>query len=164
MGELTTTILQAWLLLVVVNAAPILARDLFGRCCDWPLDCGWRLADGYPLLGHSKTWRGVLSAVAAGAAAGGLLGPGAGTGAAFGLLAMLGDSVSSFIKRRMGLAPSARFRGLDQWPESLLPLCLLRQQLGLDLPVLLVVVLLFTLFEWWISPWLHRLRIRQRPW
>jgi CDP-2,3-bis-(O-geranylgeranyl)-sn-glycerol synthase len=164
MGELPTTILQAWLLLVLVNAAPILARDLLGRCCDWPLDLGLRLADGYPVLGHSKTWRGVLSAVAAGAATGAWLGTGAGTGAAVGLLAMLGDSISSFIKRRMGLAPSARFRGLDQWPESLLPLCLLRQPLGLDLPALLLVVLLFTLFEWWISPLLHRLRIRQRPW
>ena len=34
--------------------------------------------------------------------------------------AMLGDALSSFIKRRMGAAPSSRATGLDQIPEALL--------------------------------------------
>ncbi len=157
-------ILQAWLLLVAVNGAPILARDLFGRCCGWPVDFGLRLADGRPLLGHSKTWRGLLAAVGTGALLGWWLGPGALVGAAFGWWAMLGDSLSSFVKRRLGLEPSARFRGLDQWPESLLPLWMLREPLGLDPAGILAATVLFTLFEWWVSPWLHRLRIRRQPW
>jgi len=38
------------------------------------------------------------------------------------LMAMLGDLFSSFLKRRMGLAPSCQAIGLDQIPESLLPM------------------------------------------
>ena len=157
-------LLPALILLIVVNGAPILARDLLGHCCAWPLDFGWKLADGRPLLGDSKTWRGLAAALVAGALAAMLLGLPPGLGMAFGFWAMLGDAVSSCFKRRLGMAPSARFRGLDQWPESLLPLYALRQPLGLDAAAVLAVTAGFTLFEWWISPWLYRLRIRQRPW
>src|SRR6478672_11537100 len=43
-------------------------------------------------------------------------------GALVAAMAMLGDLLSSFLKRRMGLAPSRQAIGLDQIPESLLPL------------------------------------------
>ena len=164
MGGDWLAILQAATMLVLVHGAPILARDLLGRCCAWPMDFGLRLTDGRPLLGHSKTWRGLVSAILAGALFGAWLGIGAGVGAGFGVWAMLGDGLTSFVKRRMGLEPSARFRGLDQWPESLLPLWLLREPLGLDVWGILFAVLLFTLFEWWVSPLLYRLHLRNRPW
>jgi CDP-2,3-bis-(O-geranylgeranyl)-sn-glycerol synthase len=157
-------VLEAVAMLVLVNGAPILARDLFGRCCAWPMDFGLYLRDGNPLLGVSKTWRGLLSALLAGGLGGLLLGFGLVSGLLFGAWAMAGDAISSFIKRRLGLMPSARFRGLDQCFESLMPLWMLRAELGLDGPGILVAVVLFTLFEWWISPLLHRLRIRDRPW
>ncbi len=157
-------VLLAVVLLVAVNGAPILARDLLGRCCAWPMDFGRRLADGHPLLGRSKTWRGLLAALLAGALIALLTGLPPFVGALAGFWAMVGDAGSSFIKRRLGLEPSARFRGLDQWPESLLPLWLLREELGLDPLGILLAVVLFTLFEWWVSPLLHRLRLRDRPW
>lgn len=157
-------VMLAVVLLVAVNGAPIVARDLLGRCCAWPIDFGRRLPDGQPLLGRSKTWRGLLSALLAGALAGWFMGLPPSTGVLFGLWAMTGDAASSFIKRRLGLEPSARFRGLDQWPESLLPLWLLREELGLAPLGILLAVVLFTLFEWWLSPWLYRLRLRDRPW
>ncbi len=152
------------LLLVAVHGAPIIARKLLGACCAWPLDFSLRLADGQPLLGHSKTWRGVAAALLAGLLLAPLTGLTPGEGLQFAAWAMLGDAGSSFIKRRLGLAPSARFRGLDQWPESLLPLWMLRQPLELDAFGVLLVIALFTLFEWWVSPWLYRLHIRKRPW
>jgi CDP-diglyceride synthetase len=45
-----------------------------------------------------------------------------GTGWIVGGLAMLGDSLSSFIKRRLAMPPSAMAIGIDQAPDSVLPL------------------------------------------
>ena len=42
-------------------------------------------------------------------------------GALVAAMAMLGDLFSSFLKRRMGLAPSRQAIGLDQIPESCFP-------------------------------------------
>jgi len=44
------------------------------------------------------------------------------TGLVFSLAALLGDSVTSFIKRRLGLVSGGHAPGLDQALESLLPL------------------------------------------
>ena len=157
------TLLWSLLLLLVANGAPVLASKLLADRAAWPIDAGLVLADGRPLLGASKTWRGLLAAMLATALAGGLLGVGWGLGAWFGLLAMLGDLAASFTKRRLGIPPSGRARFLDQLPEALLPLAVLREPLGLDWADVLIAASAFTLFEWLVSPWLYRLHIRQRP-
>jgi CDP-2,3-bis-(O-geranylgeranyl)-sn-glycerol synthase len=36
--------------------------------------------------------------------------------------AMIGDLLSSFVKRRLGMSSSSKFTGLDQIPEALIPL------------------------------------------
>lgn len=56
--------LQLLLLLAVANNAPIAAKRFLGHRWDFPLDGGIRLRDGRPLLGPSKTLRGVIAAVA----------------------------------------------------------------------------------------------------
>jgi CDP-archaeol synthase len=45
--------------------------------------------------------------------------------------AMAGDLLSSFVKRRFGLAPSSKATGLDQIPEALFPLLACRSALSL---------------------------------
>jgi CDP-2,3-bis-(O-geranylgeranyl)-sn-glycerol synthase len=68
------------------------------------------------------------------------------------MLTMLGDCVSSFIKRRLGYSQSSHARGLDTVLESLLPTLFLKQQLGLGLTDILLLVLVFFLLEEFVRP------------
>jgi hypothetical protein len=47
-------------LLTVANGAPVIATKLFGNFLNQPLDLGASFVDGRPLLGHSKTVRGII--------------------------------------------------------------------------------------------------------
>lgn len=155
--------LELLLLLVAANGAPILLDDLMGRRWAWPLDAGLKLADGRCLLGRSATVRGVLVAVVVTAGLAALLGHGAGMGALIAVLAMLGDALSSFVKRRLGLEPGDKAPGLDQIPESLLPLVVVRGAYGLGWGEITVLVIGFMLFDVLVSRILFRLHLRKRP-
>jgi hypothetical protein len=108
------------LLLLIANGSPIVVRELLGRGFDRPLDGGKVLADGHRLLGPSKTWRGLVAAVLTTTLFALALGWPWGIGVTIGVFAMLGDTASSFIKRRLGLASSTMAPGLDHIPESIL--------------------------------------------
>ena len=123
-------ILHLLLMLVIANGTPLLAGALLGRRLACPLDGGLRLADGRSLFGPAKTVRGLLSSIFATALAAPLFGLTPVMGAGFGLLAMSGDLVSSFAKRRLGIAASRSAPLLDQLPETLLPLLLLQPAMG----------------------------------
>lgn len=153
----------ALLLLLSANGAPILARNLFGGIADRPVDGDYVAADGRRLLGPTKTWRGVLAAVLVTALMAWLLAYPPQLGAGLALGAMAGDLLASFCKRRLGLAPSARARGLDQIPEAALPLWLMHRSLGIDWVEGLLIVLLFVGTDIVLSRLLYRLRIRRRP-
>jgi CDP-2,3-bis-(O-geranylgeranyl)-sn-glycerol synthase len=156
--------LKLLLLIFVANSAPVIARNLLGRRWENPIDAGRRLRDGRPLLGSSKTWRGLAAALAATTAAAPLLGLPWTTGLAAGALSMGGDLIASFSKRRLGYAPSDRAPLLDSIPEALLPALGLRTSLALGWVEALAVVALFALVVRAVSPLLYRLHIRGRPW
>ncbi len=155
--------LELLLLLTVANGAPILARIAFGPRLGAPCDLGLIFYDGRRLLGPTKTIRGVMAAVAATALAGATFGLPLGTGALFGLLAMAGDLLSSFIKRRLGLASSHRAIGLDQGLESLIPLLFFGPHFGLSGADLVTLVAAFFLLEVVLSRVLYWLHIRNKP-
>lgn len=163
MLQTLTEILALLSLLLVVNGAPVVATRLLGERLSWPIDGGRCAGDGRRLLGSGKTWRGVSVAVVAGGLLAPVLGWSVELGALFGLLAMVGDSLSSFVKRRLGLAPSAKASGLDQLPESLLPLLVLQKYLAIGWGEALVIGVLFLLVEIGLSRWLYRLHIRRQP-
>ena len=156
-------LLALFVLLVLANGAPVLAARLFGQRCSRPIDGGRLWRDGRPVFGRSKTWRGLL----AGTLACGLFAHGAGLGAGFGfmfgILALLGDLLSSFIKRRLGLAASARARWLDQLPEGLLPMALAWYWLGVSAWQVLAVAVLFAMANIWVSPLWYRWGVRHQP-
>ncbi len=77
--------------------------------------------------------------------------------------AMAGDLLSSFVKRRLTIEPSGKARGLDQIPESLLPLLAVRDRYGLGWGDIALLVAVFFVLEMTISPLLYRLGIRKRP-
>jgi hypothetical protein len=155
--------LKLLLMLGVANGAPILGRRLLGSRFGWPLDGGLCFVDGKRVLGDSKTLRGLVAAIAASACAAPILGFDVALGARIGFAAMLGDALASFAKRRMGLVSGARCRGLDQVPESLLPLLAAAGPLTLSLPQIAAVTLAFYALELPVARLLFRLGIRERP-
>lgn len=156
-------ILQGLVLVLVANGTPVLATRLLGQKLSWPLDCGLRLPDGRPLLGRSKTIRGVLLSILVTAAVAPLLGLPWWAGALAGSLAMVGDLLSSLLKRRLGLPSSSRALGLDQVPEALLPLLALQATMGLAAIDVLMATLLFWVGGLLLSRLLFALGIRDRP-
>jgi CDP-2,3-bis-(O-geranylgeranyl)-sn-glycerol synthase len=151
------------LLLCCVNGAPILLRKLLDERYAWALDGGRRLADGRPVFGPSKTWRGIAGALLAGAMAGWALGLGAGVGLQAGAFAMLGDLFSSFCKRRADIPSSGMALGLDQVPESLFPLLGLKEAWGLAYDDVLGLVVAFLVIELAVSRVLYCLHVRREP-
>ena len=156
-------IFQALVLLIAANGAPVITNKVLGNRLTRPMDNGLILADGYPLFGSSKTWRGLFSAVFFATVVAILFGLQPLTGVLFGALTIAGDLMASFIKRRRGNVESSRARGLDTVPESLLPLVLLKDSLALNLIDIGLIVGLFFLIEEWVSPLLYRLHIRDQP-
>lgn len=136
-------ITEILLLLVIANGVPVIIGILLGTRLDRPLDANLRFLDGRPVLGPSKTIRGLVAAVTATALVAPLFGLAPAQGAGFGLLSMAGDLLSSFVKRRLGIAPSHSAPLLDQLPETLLPLGVMYPLLGSTLSEALVAVLIF---------------------
>lgn len=160
---MTETFVQILIMLLAVNGAPILAARICRQRGSTPIDLGRRLHDAQPLLGSSKTWRGLVAALATSCILAIAFGYGVQFGLIFGALVMAGDLTSSFIKRRRGLQSSDRYLGLDQIPESLLPA--LYCVVVLDIAWLWAVLwtLAFMLLEILISKPLFLLKIRKRP-
>lgn len=155
--------LELLLLLVIANGAPVVATAV---CGDWgahPLDGGRVLADGHRVLGDSKTWRGVLLSPLATGASAALLGLPVGVGVVVGVGAMLGDLLSSFAKRRLGVPSSGMMLGLDQIPETLLPLLAVADRFALTWPTIGWMVVGFAVLELGLSPVFYWLGIRNRP-
>lgn len=155
--------LQLLLLVLIANGAPVIAAAV---CKDWgarPLDGGRVLADGYRLFGATKTWRGVLLAPLAAGLGAALLGLPAPLGLVVGSAAMLGDLLSSFIKRRLGMVSSSMALGLDQIPEALLPLLAIGGSFDLSWPAIGLTVVGFVVLELALSPVFFWLGIRNRP-
>ena len=150
-------------LLLVANGTPVMVSNLFRHRLDYPLDGHLKAFDGRPLLGPSKTVRGVLTSVATTALVAPVLGMTWQSGALFGGLAMCGDLVSSFIKRRLGMSSSSMALGLDQIPEALIPLLAMRKDFGLSWTGLWYTVAGFFILELVLSRILFKLNLRKQP-
>lgn len=155
--------LQILVILLAANGAPVLAALLFRSHGNLAIDLGRQLADGHPLFGSSKTWRGVAAALLASCALSLFFGYGLSFGLILGLLVMAGDLLSSFVKRRRGLAPSDRCTGWDQIPESLLPSIYAAAFLGLAWWWALIWSLTFTFTQMLLSRLMYWLHLRKRP-
>ena len=98
-------------------------------------------------MGPSKTWRGFLFSIPITIACAWIEGLDPTTGLMFSLGALLGDSLTSFIKRRLGLASGGHAPGLDQLLESLLPLFMVQPKFDLTLSGILSIVLAFIILD-----------------
>ena len=156
-------IAQLLALLAVANGTPIIVERFLGKFLAFPIDGGATLADGKPLFGSSKTLRGLALSIAATTAVAPLIGLNWRIGALVAAMAMLGDLLSSFLKRRMGLAPSRQAIGLDQIPKSLLPLLACWFFLPLTIVDVVAATVIFFVSELSLSRVLFKLGIRNRP-
>ncbi len=151
------------ILLTLANGAPVVAKLILDKHFSRPLDLDKKFIDGKPLLGPTKTIRGLLLAIAVTAAAAPLLGMGFEIGLLVGAAAMAGDLFSSFVKRRLGRPPSSRATGLDQIPEALFPLLACRAALALSALDILAVCAIFFVGEILLSRLLFRFHLRDQP-
>ncbi len=134
-----------------------------GKRLDFAIDCGRRMPDNYPILGRSKTWRGVIGAIVFTSISAVVLGYTATTGAQVAIYAVLGDVLSSFIKRRLGMAASSMAPLLDQVPESFLPALMLMETFEVNFQSIIILVCVFFVMELLLSVILFKLGIRNRP-
>ena len=155
--------LQLLVLIIVANGAPIVLRSLLDNRYATPVDFGLTLPDKRPLFGESKTWRGLAGAIVLTSAVAMVLGYSAVTGALIAVYALSGDLFSSFIKRRLGMAPSSMAPLLDQVPESLFPAVMFRGEFGLNALSIMILVSVFVVAELILSNVLYKLGIRNRP-
>ncbi|WP_369613788.1 CDP-archaeol synthase [Marichromatium sp. PS1] len=155
-----------WLSILVLvswaNGAPVMARLVFGRRGCRALDGGARWRDGRALLGPSKTWRGVGTALASTPVVAWTLGVSPLLGLGVAAAAMTGDLATSFLKRRLGDRSSAARPGLDQFAEALLPALLAVAVLGGGWTTVAAVVAGFTLIDLALTPLIARLWRRWR--
>lgn len=146
------------LLLVIANGTPALLGLVLGPRWNQPLDYNHRFLDNRPLLGPSKTLRGLFGALLVTALLAPLFKLSVLDGASFALLAMLGDLCSSFIKRRLGFASSRSVPLLDQLPESLLPLWGMQTVLGSTGSEMALAVVIFIVIDLLLSRSLRAVR------
>jgi CDP-2,3-bis-(O-geranylgeranyl)-sn-glycerol synthase len=150
-------------LLSVANGAPVITAKAFGQHCSSALDRGFKFFDGNPLFGKSKTIRGIGASILSSTIVAPLLDLDWKIGATVGAVAMAGDLFSSFVKRRLNLAPSSRATGLDQIPESLFPLLACRAALALSALDIAAGAAVFLVGEILLSWPLYKAHIRDRP-
>ncbi len=146
-----------------VNGAPILLTKLLDQRFSYPIDCNRLFIDDRPILGASKTFRGLIAALLVSVLIGSIFAIPLHISLSFGALSMMGDMTSSFIKRRLGLVSSSMALGLDQIPESLFPLLGCKDLLGLSIAQIVVIVVAFFLTELMLSRLLFWLHIRKTP-
>ena len=156
-------ILQLMVLLTLANGAPVVAKKIFGNRFAAPLDFGATFFDGRPLFGQSKTFRGIVVAVLATTAGASLIGLDPIIGLTVAGAAMAGDLFSSFVKRRLNRPPSSQALGLDQIPESLLPMLACRDALSLTAIDIALGIAVFFAGELVLSRLLFYAHLRDEP-
>ncbi len=156
-------VLQLLALLALANGSPIVTKWMFGDRFALPLDGNVKFIDGEPLFGASKTIRGIVASLLMTSACAPLFGLAPSIGLVVASTAMVGDLLSSFLKRRLGLPPGSRATGLDQIPESLFPLLACRQALSLTASDIAAATAIFFIGAVVLSQLLFELHIRDRP-
>lgn len=151
------------ILILIANSSPVLMSFLFSHRMSLPIDLGLRLKDQQYLFGKTKTWRGLVASLVATALASFFIIGGFQAGLMVVTLAMSGDLLSSFIKRRLKKESSSKVLFLDQIPESLFPALGMTLIIKLDLTQVIEIVTAFTIIELILSQALYYRGSRKQP-
>jgi CDP-diglyceride synthetase len=156
-------IAKSLILISAANMAPAGLKLLLSNRFSAAIDGGLAWRDGRRFLGPSKTWRGLAIGVLFPACLSPLIGLSWVAGASAGAVAMAGDCLSSFVKRRLGFESSEMALGLDQIPEALLPAISMRAYVRLSVIDICMIVLIFSVGALALSRVFFRLGLRERP-
>lgn len=148
---MTVEFLQLLSLIIIANGAPILMRLLLNDNLNLAVDFGCKLPDHYRIFGSSKTWRGIFAAFVATSVAAWLLGYSPQTGLLIAVYAILGDLLSSFIKRRLAMKQSSNAPLLNQVPESFFPAFMMMQTFNLEISSTILLVSIFIIIDMLIT-------------
>lgn len=159
---MTIELLQLLLLLIIANGAPILTRILLNNQWNAAIDFGAKMADGNPVLGASKTWRGILATLLITSIVALIFGYTAEVGILIAMGTISGDLFSSFVKRRLGMVPSSKAPLLDQIPESLISALMMMQIFDLSLLGILFLVFAFTVIDMIMTYFLYHWRVLRK--
>ena len=151
------------ILILVANATPVLFSFIFSHRLSLAIDFGLRLKDRQYLFGNTKTWRGLFSSLIITAIVSVLMDYDISMGLMIAALAMSGDLVSSFIKRRLKKAPSSKALLLDQIPESLFPALGVMLVVSLSLIQVMVIIVIFIIMELALSYLFYHIGVRKKP-
>ena len=155
--------LKVLFLLTLANGTPVIAKDILGSHFAFPIDGGANFVDGRPVLGSSKTFRGIFLSILVTSAFAPTVRMDWKTGALVASIAMAGDLFSSFLKRRLNLPAGGRATGFDQIPESLFPLLACRSVLMLTALDIVAGVALFFVGELLLSNLFYHFHLRDHP-
>jgi CDP-2,3-bis-(O-geranylgeranyl)-sn-glycerol synthase len=148
------------ILILAANATPVLMRLILGPRYAFVIDEYLPAIPGKTLFGRSKSWRGITSALVVTTLVAMALGMPWYLGTLVAAAAMLGDLLSSFIKRRLKIDEGTSTVVLDQAPESLFPCLLVQQTLALDPWQIANVVLVFMILDIVLTLLLRRFTAR----
>lgn len=167
------SVFSALFFLLAINGTPFLAQLVFAERLNWPVDGGKCWRDGRRLLGDHKTFRGLFVSLSIGTLFGPIIGLTWIQGAIAAFLAMAGDLITSFVKRRMSAPPGEPIFGFDQLIESMFPISFLIHlqflvlwQGSLTLLLFITVAFLasrFLIFSFYRPPLKRFLRIVHHP-
>jgi CDP-diglyceride synthetase len=155
--------IEILILILVANGSPVLMSFLLSHRMSLPIDLGLKLKDQQYLFGKTKTWRGLVTSLVATVLASFFITGGFRAGLVIVSLAMSGDLLSSFIKRRLKKESSSKALLLDQIPESLFPALGMMLIIKLDLIQVIEIVIAFIIIELMLSQALYRIGIRKYP-
>ena len=128
-----------------------------------PLDGGEKWLDGKPFLGSHKTFRGTVVGVLAGVLVGALQGTIL-VGLAQGLGAILGDLVSSFLKRRLDIAPGESFPFLDQLDFIIVAVILSQPFTRASLQEIVIILVVTVPIHYLMNYLSWLVKIKEHPW
>ncbi len=134
--------------LLWVNFVPALAKRISRKRFNRTIDNGLKWFDNRPIFGSHKTIRGIITSLLGGVMIFPLLGVSWWAAVITALLAMVGDLITSFIKRRLDFHSGTDILLLDHFLESLLPTLFLRTSLGLSWSQVALIVLLFIILAY----------------
>lgn len=154
--------LDILILIVIANAAPVITSFIFSEQKLQPIDFGLKLKDEQALFGKSKTWSGLISSLILTSFCAYVLNYDISSGLIISTLAMAGDLISSFIKRRFKQKSSETCILLDQIPESVFPALAMKIIYSLSMIQVIAIVVSFIIIELILSAILLRYRRRKR--
>jgi hypothetical protein len=136
-------VLKLTVFILWVNFLPPVACLIFGERFNRPLDGNRMWLDNFPVFGAHKTIRGIVVSIVGGTIVFPLMEINWWIAGIASLLAMTGDLLSSFIKRRFNLPGGKNIAVLDQMFECLFPALFLYHSMQLAIWEVVLVHLYF---------------------